>query len=326
LLNSPFVRYNKFMTSPFPALSATAISPWREMGAYEALWSRTGITFKTLADLFRSSPNAVPSDFVDLGVADSFADRVIEILKKSRVDHFGIRLNGTFDYPKKLREAEHPVEMLYYRGDWELAYTRSVAIVGTRKPSAEGIARTKKLVRQLVESKFTVVSGLASGIDTVAHESAIAYGGCTIGVLGTALSQSYPAANKKLQKSIAEEHLLISQVPIVRSSQQGPSRNHIFFPERNITMSALTEATIIIEAGETSGTLTQARAALKQGRKLFILDSCFGQSGLSWPAKFEEQGAVRVKTYDDILRTLQSATDESRSTDSGELGALVPRP
>ncbi len=311
------------MTSPFPALSDMVISPWREMGAYEALWSRTGITFKTLADLFRSSPNSTPSDFVDRGVADSFADRVLEILKKSCIDQFGIRLNGTFDYPKKLREAEHPVEMLYYRGDWELAYTRSVAIVGTRKPSVDGIARTKKLVRQLVESKFTVVSGLATGIDTVAHQSAISYGGCTIGVLGTALSQSYPAANKKLQKSIAEEHLLISQVPVIRSSQQGPSRNHIFFPERNITMSALTEATIIIEAGETSGTLTQARAALKQGRKLFILESCFGQPGLSWPAKFEDQGAIRVRTYDDILRNLPSATHESRSTHSGQFGALV---
>jgi DNA processing protein len=320
---SLFVRYNNPMTSPFPALSDMVISPWREMGAYEALWSRTGITFKTLADLFRSSPNSTPSDFVDRGVADSFADRVLEILKKSCIDQFGIRLNGTFDYPNKLREAEHPVEMLYYRGDWELAYMRSVAIVGTRKPSVDGIARTKKLVRQLVESKFTIVSGLAAGIDTVAHQSAISYGGCTIGVLGTALSQSYPAANKKLQKSIAEEHLLISQVPVIRSSQQGPSRNHIFFPERNITMSALTEATIIIEAGETSGTLTQARAALKQGRKLFILESCFGQPGLSWPAKFEDQGAIRVRTYDDILRNLPSATHESRSTHSGQFGALV---
>jgi DNA processing protein len=311
------------MTSLLRPFSATAISPWREMGAYEALWSGSGVSFKTLADLFRSRPNSIPSDFVDKGVAESFADKAFEIFRRSSIIDFGIRLHGTMDYPKRLREAEHPIEMLYYRGDWELAFNPSVAIVGTRTPTIDGIARTKKLVRMLVDAKFTVVSGLAKGVDTVAHETAIESGGCTIGVIGTALSQSYPASNKKLQKKISQEHLLISQVPVVRSSQQGPSRNHVFFPERNITMSALTEATIIIEAGETSGTLTQARAALKQGRKLFILDSCFMQEGLTWPRKFEEQGAVRVRSFDDILGALQDATDESRSTDPENIGPLV---
>jgi len=98
--------------------------------------------------------------------------------------------------------------------------------------------------------------------------------------------------------------LLISQVPVCRYNEQGPTVNRTFFPERNITMSALTKATIIVEAGETSGTLTQARAALHQGRKLFILDSCFKDERLTWPRKYEERGAVRVRDYDDIERHL----------------------
>jgi DNA processing protein len=81
-------------------------------------------------------------------------------------------------------------------------------------------------------------------------------------------------------------------------------QNRFFFPERNVTMSALTEATIIVEAGETSGTLTQARAALYQGRKLFILNSCFEREDLTWPARFEAQGAVRVREPDDIWKAL----------------------
>jgi DNA processing protein len=108
-------------------------------------------------------------------------------------------------------------------------------------------------VKELVRDNFTVVSGLAAGIDTVAHTTAIDTGGRTIAVLGTPLTRVYPAANRDLQNRIAREHLVISQVPVRRYERQTPKVNRFFFPERNITMSALTEATVIIEAGETSG-------------------------------------------------------------------------
>lgn len=293
------------------------------MGAYEALWSKQGSSFKKIADMFRDKPEARPSTFVDEGVADSFSKRVMEILAKAKVFEFGIRLHGTRDYPIKLREADHPIEMLYYQGWWDLAYSRSVAIVGTRKPSEEGKIRARRITQNLVKDGFTIVSGLAQGVDAVAHETAIGEGGLTIGVIGTSLSQSYPAANKKLQSRIAKDYLLISQVPVVRSNEQGPNQNRIFFPERNITMSALTEATIIIEAGETSGTLTQARAALKQGRKLFILESCFQNNELTWPAKFESQGAIRVRNYDDIARNLKREPNEGRQTHSPDPSSLA---
>ena len=157
----------------------------------------------------------------------------------------------------------------------------------------------------MVKRKLTVVSGLAAGIDTAAHTAAIAEpGGRTIAVIGTPLGTYYPRENRDLQDKIARDFLLITQVPILRYQQQAVPQNRLFFPERNITMSALTEATVIVEAGETSGTLTQARAALYQGRKLFILNSCFEREDLTWPARFAERGAIRVRDADDIWKAL----------------------
>jgi DNA processing protein len=114
----------------------------------------------------------------------------------------------------------------------------------------------------------------------------------------------YPKENAQLQERIAADFTVISQVPVLRYENQKVPQNRLFFPERNVTMSALTEATIIVEAGETSGTLVQARAALHQGRKLFILDSCFLRTDLTWPQRFADQGAIRVRTPDDIWKHL----------------------
>ena len=280
------------------------ISPLRELGAYEALWLEKGASFKTIAEKFAADPTALPSDFVPPSLADQCARDVLRKLKESSIDRFGVRINHAGDYPKRLRDARHPIELLYYRGAWELTETRCVAVVGTREPSDEGKERARRIARELVGKNFTVVSGLAAGIDTVAHTTAIDAGGRTVAVIGTPLGVYYPPQNRELQDKIAREFLLISQVPVLRYSKQGIPQNRLFFPERNVTMSALTEATIIVEAGETSGTLTQARAALHQGRKLFILSSLFERSDLTWPATFERRGAIRVREPNDIWKAL----------------------
>jgi DNA processing protein len=290
-------------SSDGPALAAT-ISPRREIGAYEALWLEQGATFKTLADRFAKDPTALPSDMVSRSAAEACANEVFSTFAKAGVTRFGVRINHAGDYPKKLRDARYPVELLYYQGAWELTEARAVAVVGSRKASPEGVKRAQQIARALVKRDFTVVSGLAEGIDTAAHTAALAENGRTIAVLGTPLSSVYPAANRALQERIANEQLVISQVPVLRYDRQAPPQNRLFFPERNVTMSALTEATVIVEAGETSGTLTQARAALHQGRKLFILDSCFQKANLTWPARFAAEGAVRVRTADDIWAAL----------------------
>jgi DNA processing protein len=289
-----------------PADGNLGISPQREMGAYEALWDEDGATFKTISEKLSKHPDTVPSDLVEPTRVQKYREVVRDVMAKANVEHFGVRVLGAGEYPDKLRDADYPLAVLYYRGWWDLVNSRSVAVVGTRTPSEDGIKRTRTLVRGLVKDGFTIVSGLAKGIDRVAHETAIEEGGRTIAVLGTPISHAYPAENRELQEKIAREFLLISQVPIKRWQSQGPKQNRIFFPERNITMSALTEATIIVEAGETSGTLVQARHALKQGRKLFILDSCFENRAITWPQRFAEQGAIRVRNYADISRHLSA--------------------
>jgi DNA processing protein len=280
------------------------ISPLREVGAYESLWLEKGASFKTIAERFAADPMALPSDFVQPSLADQNAREVLRRLKEAGIDRFGVRINHAGDYPKRLRDAKHPIELLYYQGAWELTETRCVAVVGTREPSEDGKERARRIARELVENKFTVVSGLAYGIDTAAHTAAIETGGRTVAVTGTPLGVYYPPENRELQNKIAREFLLISQVPVLRYSRQAVPQNRLFFPERNVTMSALTEATIIVEASETSGTLTQARAALQQGRKLFVLNSLFERSDLSWPANFESRGAIRVRKLEDIWKAL----------------------
>lgn len=286
-------------------LNLTPISPLKEMGAYEALWAKQSATFKTIADCFRENPGVFPSQFVtDFEIEDTL-NRVLEKIAQANIGHYGVRIHGSEDYPTRLRDAANPLEFFYYRGCWDLIESpKTIAVVGSRNPSDEGVRRARKIVNLLVRDGYTIVSGLAKGVDTAAHTAAIESGGKTVAVIGTPITEYYPPENKDLQDFIAKEHLLISQVPIWRYYQQNFKWNKIFFPERNATMSALTQATIIVEASNTSGTLTQARAALYQGRKLFILESCFQNLSLTWPARFEAQGAIRVKDYEDIRRAL----------------------
>jgi DNA processing protein len=227
------------------------------------------------------------------------------------VKRFGVRIHRAGEYPQKLRDARYPLELLYYRGLWELIETPCIAVVGTRAPSAEGVETARKIVQFLVREGWTIVSGLAAGIDTVAHTTAIESKGKTIAVIGTPLSEVYPRSNADLQEKIAREYLLISQIPVYRYYKQTYRQNRLFFPERNVTMSALTVGTIIVEAGETSGTLIQARAALQQGRKVFIHDRCFNNPELSWPDTYAKRGAIRVRQPSDILEALSSATHQS---------------
>jgi len=276
-----------------------------ELGAYEYLWLQSKTSVKRMAELFNDNPNALPSDLVDFDIAVDTANQVVAHFTEKGLEEFGVRVHGADEYPDSLRDAVEPIEMLYYQGDWELVESpKRVAVVGTRNISPEGAARTRKLVKALVEHDFTVVSGLAKGVDTVAHRTAIECGGRTIAVIGTPLTEVYPRENQDLQREIASKHLVISQVPVLKYLQQDYRMNRLFFPERNKTMSALTNATIIVEAGETSGTLIQATAALKQNRKLFILESNFHNPNISWPAKFEKLGAIRVRDFDDIVINL----------------------
>lgn len=289
-----------------PLTNIDSIAKLREITAYEYLWIQENASFKTIAGLFKERPNAIPSELVDPESLEQLKPQIQERLKILEKYSFGVKVNNITDYPKGLKDANHPVELLYFIGDWSLIYNeRIVSIVGSRKPSADGIKRTRKLVTMLIEDGYTIMSGLAEGIDATAHDTAIQLGGKTIAVIGTPIDQYYPKKNKQLQDEVSKNHLLISQIPFEKYTRQNYKLNRFFFPERNATMSALSQATVIIEAGETSGTLTQARAALSQGRKLFILENNFKNPKITWAEKFAHKGAIRLKTYEDFVRGMR---------------------
>ncbi|MGK9452458.1 DNA-processing protein DprA [Acidithiobacillus caldus] len=281
-----------------------SISPARELGAYEELWVKQGQSFRSLFETFKQANASLPSQLVEATIAQKRAVQVLRILRDKSLNDVNFIVSSTIDYPSNLRDAKYHVQFLYCRGNLNVLHMPlRVAIVGSRNASEKGLRRAQKLARCIAKDGGVVVSGLARGIDTAAHLAAIEAGGQTMAVIGTPISEAYPPENKDLQERIARDYLLVSQVPIIRYRSQTPKWNRLFFPERNITMSALSHATVIVEAGETSGSLIQARAALEQGRKLFILESCF-HNNLKWPERMVRNGAIRVREYEQIRSAL----------------------
>jgi len=192
------------------------------------------------------------------------------------------------DYYSSLTEfeRENAPDDLYYEGDFSLLNNgRRIAIVGSRKASQNGLMRAKIISEYLVKNDFVVVSGLAKGIDTMAHKTAINESGKTIAVLGTPLSKAYPKENKDLLNIIKSNHLAISQFA------EGESFGRGSFPARNKTMALVCDATIIIEAGEKSGTRHQGWEALRLNRSLFIMENVVKNDDLSWPKEMIKYGA-----------------------------------
>lgn len=177
---------------------------------------------------------------------------------------------------------------VFYAGDLEILDAPTVSIVGTREVSEAGWRRAAQLARDLVKAGVTVVSGLAKGVDTAALTSAMANGGRVAAIIGTPLDKAYPAENAELQQDIYRRHLLMTPF------QVGERVFRSNFPTRNRVMAAVSDATAIIEASDTSGTLHQAAECVRLGRWLFIAKSVVDDPSLSWPARFLGQPKVSV--------------------------------
>ena len=279
-----------------PPLFAGAAGSFLEMGAYECLWERHG-NWSRLEKFLRAAAHGKISELVGEAAARAGAERAHRVLGGAGIRRYGARFRTEAAYGDKLRAADSIPPCLYFQGRWELAEMPSVAVIGTRNPTAAGARRARRLTRLLANDGYAIVSGLAQGIDAAAHAAALEAGGATIAVMGTPLQRQYPAENRALRAELAANHLVLTQFPTVAET-----RPHCF-PERNRTMSALSDATVIVEAGERSGTRAQAQAALEQGRGLFILDSCF-RRGLRWPERFEARGAVRLRGYEELRQRL----------------------
>lgn len=196
-------------------------------------------------------------------------------------------------------ERRHAPGQLFACGDVALLQAEArVAVVGSRKASLPGRKRVAKLVNRLVERDVVIVSGLAAGIDTVVHEEALQRGGHTIAVLGTPLNEAHPAANAPLQARLMESNLVVTQFPVGHPTLRSN------FPRRNRTMALLCHASVIVEAGESSGTLSQGWEALRLNRPLFILRSVFENKELTWPDEMRKYGAHVLDDVEQILHVL----------------------
>ncbi|MDQ6730026.1 MAG: DNA-protecting protein DprA [Actinomycetota bacterium] len=211
------------------------------------------------------------------------------------------------DYPHNLRAVHDRPPLLFTAGRRRAGTDRAVAVIGSRRASAAGRERARAIAEHLVDQGFTVVSGLAAGIDRAAHIAALDCDGHTIAVIGTGLRHSYPPEHAELQAAIAARDLVVSPF------WPGTSASRKTFPRRNGVMSGLSLASVIVEAGMTSGARIQARLSLAQGRPVFLACELLSQP---WAQSLAARPSVHVYGEpSEITDVMQPRIDT---------GALVP--
>lgn len=282
--------------------------------AYIALNMLPGVgpvRVRKLMDRF-GGPSAVlaasRSDLVAVpGISNEIASVIVEWEKHADVGselkqagEVGARVITLEDaeYPSLLREIHDPPTVLYVMGGFTAADATTVGVVGTRKPSVYGAASAKKLTYQLAYAGITVASGLALGIDTLAHQSALAAKGRTIAVIGSGLGRIYPEKNIPLAEKIAESGAVVSEFPM----QRGADRQT--FPMRNRIVSGLSFGLLVVEAGMTSGSLITANQAGEQGRSIYAVPGRIDSPQSLGSNRLIQQGAKLVTSAQDILDDL----------------------
>ena len=230
----------------------------------------------------------------------------------------------TPEYPAYLREVSNPPPLLYMHGEMREADRWAVAVVGTRRLTAYGRQVTRDLVTGLVQNGVTIVSGLARGIDGIAHKTVLELGGRTIGVLGSGLDQIYPAEHRNLARQIANGHgAVLSEYGLgIRPEAKN-------FPPRNRVISGLSMGVVVIEAGEKSGALITTNFAVEQDREVFAVPGNINSPVSKGPNRLIQQGAKLVTCVDDILEELNISMVVERTAvqlalpDSSEESALL---
>lgn len=210
-----------------------------------------------------------------------------------------IQLEDLLGRPLNNIEEKYAPERIYYKGPMKIPLPCArVSIIGTRHPTEEGLKAGEDVSKILIKHNVVIVSGLAKGIDTVAHKTALKNGGKTIAVIGTPLNRTYPKENTELQEEIMKKHLVISQYRVGRRTTKKD------FVLRNRTMALISDASVIVEAGEGSGSLYQGWETLRLGRPLFICKSVVHNPKLKWPKEMIEYGAIELDEPKDILEIL----------------------
>ncbi|EGJ09899.1 DNA-processing protein DprA [Rubrivivax benzoatilyticus] len=202
-------------------------------------------------------------------------------------------------YPPLLLQTADPPLLLYVQGRTELLAAESVAIVGSREATPQGLANAREFARGLGEAGLTIVSGLAAGIDGAAHEGALAAGAATVAVVGTGPDRVYPARHKALARRIAETGAIVSEY------DPGTPVLPEHFPQRNRIIAALARGTLVVEAAPRSGSLITARLAAEAGREVFAVPGSIHSPQSRGCHALIRQGAMLVEGVDDVLEVLR---------------------
>lgn len=271
--------------------------------AREAL-AAGGVEAMMAGELRETSPSARIAQAVLPALVQDRARAEQRVLDEiALAEGVGARLVTVIDdeYPSNLKLIPNLPPFLFIRGTISAGDARSVAVVGTRQASEDGLSRAGRLARELADRGVTVVSGLAAGIDTAAHQAALTAGGRTIAVIGTGITRCYPASNRVLADRIADGGgALVSQF-----WPSTPPARHTF-PRRNVVTSGISQGTVVIEASSTSGAKMQARLAIEHGKRVFLLRSLV--TGQSWARQYvDERGAVEVSDTSDVLAWVADA-------------------
>ena len=222
------------------------------------------------------------------------------------------------DYPSLLLHTADPPLLLYLEGRAELLVAQSVAIVGSRRPTPQGLENARRLARQLGEHGWTVVSGLAAGIDGAAHGGALEAGAGTVAVVGTGLDIVYPPAHRSLAARVAQHGLMVSEFPL------GMSPLPDNFPQRNRIIAGLARGTLVVEAALRSGSLITARQAVEAGREVFAVPGSIQSQQARGCHALLREGAKLVESVEDILDELSPGPRPAVA--SGRLDTPAPPP
>ncbi len=222
------------------------------------------------------------------------------------------------DYPANLRVIGNLPPFLFYRGELDQRDARSIAVVGTRQASEDGLRRAARMARELVEYDVVIASGLAKGIDAAAHQATLTAGGRTFAVMGTGIAASiYPAENRALAKAI----LTAGGALLSQFWPTSPPAKYTF-PRRNVVTSGTTLGSVVIEASSTSGAKMQARLAAEHGKLVFLIKSLTDTQ--PWAkAMLEENRAIQVNHSSDITDRLGQAADIQRAGQQRQQLALA---
>ena len=268
------------------------------------------VRFKALLDAFgnaESAWNASPEAWVNVGISQKIVESFQRVRKGVSLDQIWDRVQSlgvevlTWDdngYPRHLKEIDQPPPVLYVRGSMIAEDEWAVAIVGTRRVTAYGRQVTEETATSLAHNGVTIVSGLARGVDSIAHQAAISAGGRTLAVLGNGVDIIYPPENRNLATQIMENGALVSDYAL------GTQPDGINFPPRNRIISGLSLAVIIVEAGLTSGALITASFAAEQGRDVFAVPGNINAPQSQGTNLLIRDGAQPLLNPQDVLEAL----------------------